>query len=61
MTPRKTPWEIAVEWYSEPTVRLELTDVDIPRDVSSPEFLSWLTHQYRLAMFKGIQLGRSGE
>jgi hypothetical protein len=29
-----------------------------PTDIYSDEFASWLTHQYRLAMAKGVQLGR---
>jgi hypothetical protein len=33
----------------------------IPRDVFSVEFAEWLCDQYRLAMAKGIQLGRDGD
>lgn len=58
---RASPWDIAERWY-------ELTDVtncvqrskDIPDDVHSAEFARWLTHEYRLAMAKGVQLGRDG-
>lgn len=65
---RKTGWEIAVGWYDEEAIArciqqrsVEKSSVDkIPEDVYSPEFAKWLTHQYRLAMAKGVQLGRDG-
>jgi hypothetical protein len=63
-----TPWEIAEAWYSEEEIvhsiaRQRRADFDgdcIPTDVFGREFAQWLTHQYRLAMSKGIQLGRDG-
>ena len=69
MTTRKTPWAIAEAWYGEMEIYRSIQrglsplaeDRErIPPDVSSPEFASWLTNQYRLAMAKGIQLGRDG-
>lgn len=65
----KTPWEIAVDWYDsdsiERAIRNSGTDAfgawpAIPHDVYSRQFAEWLTQQYRLAMAKGIQLGREG-
>lgn len=66
---RRTPWEIAEAWYSEQEIAggigraMSITAESherLPADVLSPEFAKWLTHQYRLAMAKGIQLGRDG-
>lgn len=54
----KTAWEIAEAWYTEEAIYNSINRV--PTDVTSREFARWLTHQYRLAMAKGIQLGRSG-
>ena len=59
---KKSPWDIAEKWYSEAqtvtTLSLPEYNSKIPRDVTSPEFGKWLTNEYRLAMAKGIQLGR---
>ena len=63
----ETPWEIAEGWYDEDQIfrAIERSGSDdvgswekIPTDVHSREFARWLTHQYRLAMAKGVQLGR---
>ena len=59
--PRKTPFEIAEGWYQVDDIyRGIMSRVEEPRDTRSREFAEWLTSQYRLAMAKGIQLGRSG-
>lgn len=66
---RKTPWEIAEGWYEVDDVyrSLQRAGTDsfgaldkVPSNVQSREFAAWLTHQYRLAMAKGVQLGRDG-
>ena len=64
------PWKFACEWYRVDEIEhhiarvnspglMEAADKAIPTDVRSREFAEWLTHQYRLAMQKGIQLGQS--
>ena len=55
-------WEIAVSWYHEDDIAYAIQQkaTEIPRNVRSEEFAKWLTHQYRLALAKGVQLGRSG-
>lgn len=67
---RKSPFEIAEDWYKQDEIYEALkkagTDAfgacdEIPSDVKSREFANWLTTQYRLAMSKGILMGRSGE
>lgn len=64
---RRNPWEIASAWYTvEGTHRCLIQNdrdcrTEIPTDHSSREFAEWMTEQYRLAMAKGIELGRSGE
>jgi len=64
----KTPWEFACDWYQPEEIHRTLNrrrdpltgDIgeQIPEDVTSREFADWLTNQYRLAMNKGIQIGR---
>ena len=65
---RETPWEIAEKWYRVDEIAIGLSKAGssefgalptLPKDVNSVQFATWLTHQYRLAMAKGIQLGRS--
>lgn len=64
MNRRRTPWEIAVELYKPDQVWNGIQKLsgktlkEIPADVYSREFADWLTEQYRLAMAKGVQLGR---
>lgn len=67
---RQTPYEIAEGWYRESEVASALERSGsgdfgawnpVPEDVHSPEFAKWLTSQYRLAMAKGIQIGRGQE
>lgn len=64
---RRTPWEIAEDWYREDDIQRAIRDTTrndhmrVPENVHSPEFAAWLTRQYRLAMSKGIVLGRSGQ
>lgn len=68
MQHNKSPWDIAEAWYQEDQIAKAIERSGrqeclgawerIPEDVHSPEFARWLTHQYRLAMAKGIQLGR---
>lgn len=64
---RRTPFEIAEAWYNEEVIAKAIQDSGsngfgswgkIPENVYSPEFAKWLVYQYRLAMAKGIQLGR---
>lgn len=64
---QRTPWEIAQLWYSVDDIERAIKDSgsgefgawrEIPRNVTSREFAEWLTEQYRLAMAKGVQLGR---
>ena len=65
----KTAWKIAESWYKQDQVKRSLLfrgvrhetrlgDDAVPEDVRSPEFAKWLTNQYRLAMAKGIEIGR---
>jgi hypothetical protein len=55
---KQTAWEFACGWYTEQSVRIGLTHSPKPaRDVDS-EFVKWLTEQMRLAMAKGIDIGR---
>jgi len=64
---RRTPLEIAESWYDSEGIEKAIMSAgdgsfgdsgQIPPDVKSKEFAKWLTCQYRLAMAKGIQLGR---
>ena len=66
---RRTPWEIAQSWYGAEDIHRAIQCSgsgefgawsQIPANVKSREFAEWLTEQYRLAMAKGIQLGRCG-
>ena len=62
----KTAFEIASEWYTVDEVHWSVVEhkavlgssIAVPPDVTSREFAEWLTDQYRLAMAKGIQIGR---
>ena len=66
----RTPSEIANDWYDEEGIYLSIQHSGdenriaswdkVPDDVYSREFARWLTRQYRLAMVKGIEFGRSG-
>lgn len=63
-----SPWDFACGWYQPDEIyrainrlREPLTgdrSKQIPEDVTSREFAEWLTHQYRLAMNKGIEIGQ---
>ena len=58
---QQTPIEFANEWYRTDDIARCIADAGpckIPHDVHSREFAEWLTDQYRLAMAKGIQIGR---
>ena len=66
---RRTPFEIAESWYDAQSVHRSIlrcrdlkgpSSETVPTDVHSEEFAKWLTTQYRLAMAKGVQLGRDG-
>lgn len=58
---RRSPWDIAAAWYGlNDVTSCVQRSTDIPADVHSADFARWLTHEYRLAMAKGIQLGRDG-
>lgn len=63
-------WEFACNWYRpdeiERSIASDFATSDpltvsrrVPTDVQSREFAVWLCEQYRLAMNKGIQIGRS--
>ena len=59
----KTPFEIACEWYKVGDIRRSIffsfdSPNSPPSNVESFEFAEWLTAQYRLAMAKGIEIGR---
>ena len=65
----RSAWEIAEAWYDEVGIAKAISESGsggfgswdrVPEDVHSREFAKWLTHQYRLALSKGVQLGRSG-
>lgn len=59
-------WDFVCEWYREDVIAaairrsldppLPAPANQIPKDVTSTEFAVWLTHQYRLAMKKGMEL-----
>lgn len=64
----KSSWEFACAWYGEDEIAQSIKRgilsrtpgcTEVPADTSSPEFAKWLTHQYRLAMNKGIQIAES--
>ena len=65
---RKTPWQFACDWYQPEEIFYAInrrrdqlvkdTSNQIPSVVTSQEFAEWLTHQYRLAMRKGIEIGQ---
>jgi len=64
---RKTPWQIAVDWYKEEEIARSIASLrsqidfgmdPIPENVDSPAFAKWITRQYRVAMAKGIELAR---
>jgi len=67
---KKTPSEIAANWYKVDEIHYALQSrgtfhrgpyhIRVPTDVRSRAFAAWLTERYRLAMAKGIQLGREG-
>lgn len=64
----ENPYLFACDWYKPEQVfsclnhNLNRPDADryakIPADVTSLEFATWLTEEYRLAMAKGIELGK---
>lgn len=65
----ENPYLFACEWYRPEAIfaamnryRNEFHNSDkyanIPADVTSFEFAAWLTEEYRLAMAKGIELGK---
>jgi hypothetical protein len=53
--------EVVCDWYTVEKTRAYLQerqpDGDVPEDVHSEEFATWLTHQMRLAMARGIMIG----
>jgi hypothetical protein len=57
----KTPDEFAREWYKPSDVFANIARNGhgvIPKDRFSKEFADWLCDEYRLAMAKGIEIGR---
>lgn len=57
----KSPWEFVSGWYTVDDIKRARPTTTIPPDVYSDAFAEWLTEQYRLAMSKGIQIGREWE
>lgn len=66
--PARSPIEIAESWYDTEGMTKAIQSAGdggfgdqgpIPQNVKSKEFAEWMTYQYRLAMAKGIQLGRN--
>ncbi len=55
-------WQFACDWYTPDQIERGIKGADAdrapPADVQSRAFAEWLTHEYRLAMAKGIQVGR---
>lgn len=53
-------WDFACAWYSVEEIEhgIKRQPETVPSDVNSREFAEFLTEQYRLAMAKGIQIGR---
>jgi hypothetical protein len=54
----KQPIEIAEAWYSTVSIHNGLQRNSPPSDTQSLEFAAWLCNEYKLAMAKGIQIGR---
>ena len=63
----KSPWEFCCDWYSVAEIASGLArgtsaslmlepHEKIPTNIRSAQFAEWLTHQYRLAMNKGMDL-----
>ena len=64
----KDPWQFACDWYNAEQIHksLQMQRIEghynpVPNDVSGMRFAEWLTHQYRLAMHKGIEIGKRME
>lgn len=58
---RRTAWDFVCEWYRSEQIHHSINAIHgpyIPQDVKSKEFAEFLTDQYRLAMAKGIQIGK---
>lgn len=69
----KLPWDFCCSWYRVEEIERSIAEklkrhgsmmhdlsIDrIPTDVASREFAEWLTHEYRLAMNKGIDIAFS--
>jgi hypothetical protein len=57
---RITEWEFACEWYQPDAVYRSMASnaSKVPVTVSE-EFAAWMAEQYRLAMRKGIEIGRN--
>lgn len=60
-----SPWDFVCRWYNVDSVQRAISRrhigqplSPIPSDIRSREFAEWLTEQYRLAMNKGIEIGR---
>lgn len=58
----KSSIQFASEWYRPDEIFQSINapywECEIPHDIHSHEFAKWLCGQYRLAMAKGIQIGR---
>lgn len=61
-----TPWEFAESWYDAASIKRSIvrrapTYDAVPENVYSDAFAEWLCNEYRLAMSKGIMIGREWE
>lgn len=57
----KTAWDFACQWYQTEEIHRNINTIHAPfisSDVTSIEFAEFLASQYRVAMAKGIQIGR---
>ena len=60
----QSPDAFARDWYNPASIRHTISrnaGSDIPTDHDSDEFATWLCGEYRLAMAKGIEIGRQQE
>jgi hypothetical protein len=65
----RTPWDFACGWYTVDEIHRSILSrhksgfvkTEIPSDIESRDFADWLTEQYRLAMWKGIEVGQSDQ
>lgn len=58
-----SPWEFACKWYRvediASMIRAGQVAKPAPSMDSPDEFAEWISNEYRLAMTKGIEIGRN--